>query len=244
MRNFGDVVFVDFDDEAHLVHGLNDGFAGFLDCQAGKATGDFGHATVFADDLDDPEMMALTDFPVVEVVRGGNLDNTGAEAHVDHFVSDDFYLKRPIDAFDGDGLADVLLVTLVVRVDGDGGITEFGLGASRGESERTVLDVIERGFLFFVVDFDVGESGLVVRAEIDQFFATIDHTIVPHFFESRVDAGDDVFVESESEVGPSTRGAERADLELHVATLLLDEVPDARIELVAVKIEARMAFFF
>lgn len=52
------------------------------------------------------------------------------------------------------------------------------------------------GFVF-VLDFDVGEGGLVLRAEVDELFAAVNHAVVPHFFEGFVDAGDDVFVESE-----------------------------------------------
>ena len=35
-------------------------------------------------------------------------------------------------------------------------------------------------------------------AEVDEFFASINHAVVPHFFKSGVNAVDDVFVKSES----------------------------------------------
>ena len=54
----------------------------------------------------------------------------------------------------------------------------------------------EAGFVD-VLDLDVGEGGGVLGAVVDEFFATIDEAIVPHFFESFIDARDDVFVESE-----------------------------------------------
>ena len=43
-------------------------------------------------------------------------------------------------------------------------------------------------------NFDVGEGGLGVGTEIDEFFAAINHAVVPHLFKGFVDAGDDVFV--------------------------------------------------
>ena len=95
-----------------------------------------------------------------------------------------------------------------------------------------------------VFDFDVGESGLVVWAVVDEFFATVNHAVVPHFFESAVNARDDVFVESESEVVPCARGAESADLKFHVSPLFLDEVPDFSVEFVAGVFEAGVADSF
>ena len=89
-----------------------------------------------------------------------------------------------------------------------------------------------------VFDFDVGEGGLVFGAVVDEFFAAVNHAVVPHFFESLVDAGDDVFIESEGEVVPSARGAEGANLEFHVSPLFLDEVPDFGVEFVAGVFEA------
>ncbi len=60
-----------------------------------------------------------------------------------------------------------------------------------------IFDVPEVAGLVEVFDFDVGEGGLVLWTVIDEFFAAINHTVVPHFFESLVDAVDDVFVEGE-----------------------------------------------
>ena len=90
-------------------------------------------------------------------------------------------------------------------------------------------------------DFDVGEGGFVLWAVVDELFTSVNVAVVPHFFESFIHARDDVFVEREGEVVPGARGAESADLELHVPSLFLDEVPDAGIELVAGIFEARMA---
>ena len=92
-----------------------------------------------------------------------------------------------------------------------------------------------------VFDFDVGEGGLVFGAVVDEFFAAVDETVVPHFFESLVDAVDDVFVESEGEVLPGAGGAEGADLKLHVAALFLDEVPNLGVEFVTGVFEAGVA---
>ncbi len=95
-----------------------------------------------------------------------------------------------------------------------------------------------------MLDFNVGKSGLMLRAEVDELFAAVDHSVIPHLFESRVNTGDDVFVESKSKVGPSAARAKSTDLEFHIAALLFDEIPDAGVEFVAAKFEAGVAFFF
>ena len=203
-------------------------------------------------------MVTLADFEIIEIVGRGNLDGAGAVGGVGVFVGDDR------DGAVGEGkldeAADEVLITLVVRVDGDGDIAEEGLGAGGadddfavsevgrainhifGDGDDFVGDVPEVARFVFVFDFDVGEGGLVLRAEVDELLATVDHAVVPHFFEGLVDAGDDVFVEGEGEVRPSAAGAEGADLEFHVAALFFDEVPDTRIEFVARKFEASMTF--
>lgn len=55
---------------------------------------------------------------------------------------------------------------------------------------------------------------------------------------------DDFFVEGESEGGPVAGGTEGAELELHVAALVVDEIPDLAVELVAGVVEAGLPFCF
>ena len=118
------------------------------------------------------------------------------------------------------------------------------IGTTVGSTGDLVGDVPEVTGFVLMLDFDVSESGLVMRAEIDEFFATIDHAVVPHFFESFIDAGDNVFVKSEGEVIPSTGGTKSTKLEFHIAALLLYEIPDAGIEFVARVFKTSVAFFF
>ena len=93
-------------------------------------------------------------------------------------------------------------------------------------------------------DFDVGEGGLVGGAEVDEFFAAVDEVVIPHVLEGGVDGFDDFGVEGEGEAAPVAGGAEGAELELHVAALLLDEVPNSFVELVAGEIEATLPCCF
>lgn len=242
-----------------------EGFEDFLAALGGRealiirASGG-GHATIFADDLDALEVMALADFKIVEIVGRSNLDGASAISGIGVFVGND--RNGAVGQGKLDEATNEVLVAFVSGVDSDGGIAEEGLGTSGGDDDFGMLDVWiifgttigsgadfvgdipEVTFFVCVFDFDVGEGGLVLRAEVDEFFAAINHAVVPHFLEGFIDAGDDVFIKSKSQVGPGARGTESADLEFHIAALLFDKVPDAGIEFVAVVFETGVAFFF
>jgi len=204
--------------------------------------------------------MAFTDFEIVEVVSGGDFDSAGAVFGVGVLVGDngDFAVgEREFDK-----AADEVLIARIIRIDGNGSIAEKGFGTSGADddfgmfdigvvigaairgADDLISDIPEVAGFVLVFNFNIGESSLVVRAEINQFLATINHAIVPHFLESFVNAGDDVLVKGESEIIPSTRSTKSTELELHVATLLFDEIPNAGVEFVAGVFKAGMTFFF
>lgn len=247
--------------EAGFFEILENFFAGF---EGGETTVSFGnvgiHSAVFGDDGDALKIMAFADFKVVEIVSRGDLDGAGTVLGVGVFVGDDGNFAVGEREFDK--TTDEILIARIVRIDSDGGIAKEGLGTGGADDDFGVLDirviigatirggddligdVPEVAGLVLMFDFDVGEGGLVVRTEINQLLATVNHAVVPHFLESFVDARDNVFIKSESEIIPSTRGTKSTKLELHIAALLLDEVPNAGIELVTRVFKAGVAFFF
>lgn len=116
------------------------------------------------------------------------------------------------------------------------------IGAFIGGRNNFVGDVPEMAGFVLMLDFDVGEGGLMVGAEIDELLAAIDHAIIPHLLESLIDTRDDVLIKSESEIIPSTRGTKSAELEFHIAALLFDKVPNASVEFIAGIFKAGVAF--
>lgn len=218
------------------------------------------HSAVFGDNRDAFEIVALTNFKIVEIVGGGDFNGASTVFRIGVFVGDDRNLAVGEGEFDK--ATDEVLVARIIGVDCNGGVTEksFGasgaddnlgvfdigiiIGATIGGTDDLVGDIPEVTRFVLVFNFDVGKGSLVVRAEIDELFTTINHTVVPHFLESLVNAGDDVLVKSESEIIPSTRGTKSAKLELHIATLLLDKVPNAGIKFIARVFKASVAFFF
>ena len=143
-----------------------------------------------------------------------------------------------------DSFANEIFVACVVWIDRYGSITEESFGASGRNNNVIIGNVPEGAFFVFMLNFDVGKGGLVFRAEIDEFFASVNQAIVPHFLKSGVNAINNVLVESKSEVVPGARGAKGAELEFHVAALLGYKVPNAGVEFVAVKFKASVALFF
>ena len=66
--------------------------------------------------------MAQTDLKVVRVMRGGNLNDTGTEVYLYIIVRDNGYLA--VDYWQDERLADDILISLIIGVDGDCGIAE------------------------------------------------------------------------------------------------------------------------
>ena len=95
-----------------------------------------------------------------------------------------------------------------------------------------------------MLDFDVGEGGLVLRTEVHELFTSVNQAIIPHFFKGGIDAVNDVFIKGKGKIAPCTGGAESTNLEFHVATLFGNEVPDTRVEFVTIKFKASVTFFF
>lgn len=203
---------------------------------------------VFSDDLNAGQIMTFADLEIVEIVGRGDLHGTGTEGRISVLVSDN--RDSTIGERENDFSANEIFVTVIVGIYSDSDVTKESLRASSGDDELGVAvddfvsDVPEVTLFVFVVDFDVGEGGLVLRAVIDELLAAVDHAVIPHFFEGFVDAGDDVFVEGKGEIGPGAARTEGAELELHIAALLFDKLPDARVEFVAAVFEASMTFFF
>ena len=144
--------------------------------------------------------MALGDGIVVRVVARSNLERARAELHADIIIGNDGDLAAQ-DRHDH-FLADIFLIALIVRVDGHRGITQYRLGADRGDGDififcgdgrlpvltaYLILKVIECRFFLTVFHLQVGDGGLEARRPVDETRAAVDesffveaHKSLPH----------------------------------------------------------------
>ena len=93
-----------------------------------------------------------------------------------------------------DGGADFVLVVWVFWVDRDGSVAKESFWSSSRNDNIIIGNVPKCAFFVFMFHFDVSKGGLVLRAEVDELFASINKAVVPHFFKGGVDTINDVFV--------------------------------------------------
>ena len=162
------------------------------------------------------KVMALTHLEVVRVVARRNLDAAGTELHVNVLVTED----RDLAVHDREdaGLADQVLVALVVRVDGNAGIAHEGLrtGGRNHQLARAVrqrvADVPQLARLGFVLNLGVGQGGRAVRAPVDDAVALVDQALVVQVYEYLADRLGAALVHGEALAVPVAGGAELLEL--------------------------------
>ena len=132
-----------------------------------------GHLSVRADDHDLGQTVAARGSEVVGIVRGGDLDDPGAELFVDEDrVLDDRQL--PADDREDRDLAAELRRPRVVRMDRERRVAEHRLGPGRrddrprGHAGNVVADPVQQTVRFLVDDLEVGNRGLKHRRPVDQ----------------------------------------------------------------------------
>ena len=172
--------------------------------------------------------MAAADLEVVGVVRRRHLDRTGAEGRVDVVVGDD--RDPPAGERQLDLDADQVLVASVVRVHGDGGVAEHGLGPRGGDDDRGVtLAVPDRDQLAVVVgvlDLDVRQRGQAARAPVDDPLGPVDEAVVEHPLEDGLHRAGQALIHREPLTRPVHAVAEPAHLAEDLAAGLGLPLPD------------------
>ncbi len=102
-----------------------------------------GDDAAVVEDRQAGQLVTLADLEVVRVVRGGHLDGAGAEGRIHMGIGDDRDATPGQRKFDI--RADEVPVALVVRMNGDGGVAEHGLGPGGGDDDRVVTIAVPDG---------------------------------------------------------------------------------------------------
>ena len=186
------------------------------------------------------EVMALTHLEVVRVVARRNLNTAGAELHINVLVTE----NRNLAVHDREdaGLADEVLVALVVRVDSNAGIAHEGLrtGGRNHQLARAVrqriADVPQLARLGFVLNLSVGQRSRAVRAPVDDAVALVDKALVVQVYEYLADRLGAALVHGEALAVPVAGGTELFKLADNAAAELVLPRPYALKELLAAEV--------
>ena len=190
--------------------------------------------------------MVATDLEVDRIVSRRDLQRTRAEVRLDPGVGD--HGHDAADDRNDDLLADEGLVARIVRIHGDGDIGENRRRPNRGDRDRSravgkrVAGVSERVVQFDMLDLEVGESGLVVGAPVDDPVRTVDPPRIPETDEIGHDGVDIVVVHREALARVVERAAEPPELAHDHLAGALEPGPRALEEGLATDLLARRAF--
>ncbi len=161
-----------------------------------------GHPAVLADHDDLLEPVSAADLEVVRIVPRRDLQGAGPELRIDVLVDDD--LQATADQRQHAVAADQVAVSLVLGVDGDGGVGEHRLGAHGGNGQDSVgaldrvVDLIEDVLHITILDLEIGDRRPRSRVPVDHVVIAVDQAPVVEGLEHHVDGADVAVVEGEA----------------------------------------------
>ena len=191
--------------------------------------------------------MALTHLEVVRVVAGRDLNTARTEFHINVLITEnrDFAVHDRQDA----GLANQVLVALVVRVDGNTGIAHEGFRTGGRDHQiaravrQRVADVPKLARLGLVLNLGVGQRSRAVRAPVDNTVALVDQALVIQVDKHLADCLGAALVHREALTLPVAGRAELFQLADNAVAVLVLPVPDALEEFLAAEVVTGQALF-
>ena len=192
--------------------------------------------------------MPLANLVIVVIMSRSDFYSAGAIFHIGVLVGDDWDLsisQRQVNFF-----TNKVFVSLVFWVYSYGCVTKQCLWASSRYDDffitinHWVCDIPELALFILVIHLNIGKRSLMFWTIVNEFFASVNHAVFPHFFECGIDTANNIFVQSKGEISPRTTSAKSSHLELHVATLLLNKIPNLSIEFVTGVFKTGMTLSF
>ena len=138
-------------------------------------------------DVNHGQLVAFTDFIVVEVMRRGDFHTTGAFFHIRVFITED--RNAAVDDRQNDFFTDQIFVTRIFRVNGHAGITEHGFRTRGGDHQvifalsgfravrQRITDMPHEAFDITVFHFQVRNCGVQFRVPVHQTFTAVNQVI-------------------------------------------------------------------
>ena len=192
--------------------------------------------------------MAQTDFEVVGVVRGRDLDGARPELGIDVLVCHDGDL--PIGQGKKERLSDESGIARIAGMHRDRRIAEHGLGAGGRNDDflAAALDGIgkipEMPVFFRVLDLRIGKRRLTARTPVDDAVSAIDEPLVIKAEKSLVHGAGAFLVHCERKARPIAGRAELFELLDNPAAVLFLPRPGAAQELLSADLLLAHALFF
>src|SRR3989304_10504146 len=161
--------------------------------------------------------MPLGNLEVVRIVGWCHFHSAGAELRIHRLGGNNG--NRSLDEGQQHKAPDDVPVSLVVRVDGNRGVSEHGLGPggrhrdSPGTVNERVRYVYQLANVVLVFDLDLGNGGPAARTPVDDAVASIDQPLFVETDEHLPDGFAEPFVEPEALASPIYRSPQPPPLQ-------------------------------
>ena len=184
---------------------------------------------IIVQDIDLRQIVTLADLEIVRVMCRCDLYRTGSEGHIGMLITDDRDLtirERKLHH-----LTDHILITRVLRIDGDSGITEQRLRTGgcdldlAGTIRERIEDMPEVAFLLLMVYLCITEGSMADRTPVDDSGALIDVALLIQIDEGRLNGVCAALVHGEAKSVPVGTGADLVELVDDSGLVLLLPLP-------------------
>ena len=184
----------------------NHGFSCLIAIHSRVFSALFVNGGVLVHDVDYFQIMAETYLVVVGIVSGGDFNNARAEFHIHIFVGNNGYLL----IYQGQYylFSYYFLIALIIGIDRNGSVAQKRFGTGGGYFHKAaavgkgIFNVPEVTRLFFVLAFDIADTGLTVGAPVDYSFPVINQSLVVQVDKHLLYRLGTALVKSESEPVP------------------------------------------
>jgi len=198
------------------------------------------HDAGIVHDLEARQVVAIADLVIVAIMGGRDLQGACAEFPLDMVVEnhrDDTVGQRQPDAYFLE-----MGVAFVIRVHGNGGVAQHGLGAGGGDDHVAgavgigVADMVELARLVLVLDLVIGKGGVAAGAPVDDIVALVDESFLVEADKDGAHRPRQPFVHGEAFPVPVAGAAKVLELVDDGAAFFLAPLPDALDELLPAEI--------
>ena len=221
----------------------NDGFAGLVAIHSLILAAQLVDNALIIQNPNGLQIVPQTYLKVIGVVSRSHLYTAGAEFHVHILVSNNG--NFPVHQRQQALLADDVLITFVIGVHGNAGVTQHGLGTGGGNDDIAaflthdgILQVPEIAGLILIFHLCVRQCGDAVGAPVYDAAALIDIALFIKAHKYLTDGFGTAFVHGEAVTVPVTGGTKHLLLTDDASAVLFFPVPDPIQKLFTAKVVA------